>query len=295
MIEAPPVAVGLVGAGPWAWRAHAPALAAGPHTRLSGVWARRPEAAQALAARFETVAHASFDELIDCCEAVAFAVPPAAQAELATEAAEAGRAVLLEKPLAADVDGARRLAAAVRTARVASQMVLIMRYSAPVRLFLVEAAELAPIGAQATWVSGTQLSPSPGSSWRRERGALLDVGPHVIDLLQAALGPIGRLRARGEVTGFTALVMDHDASVVSTAALCARVLGRAARVRFDVFGERGMATLEGAPVPPGTWTTLLGEFAAAVRRGGEHPLDAEHGLRLQELIARAEAQLRDSD
>jgi predicted dehydrogenase len=259
------------------------------------VWARRPEAAEALAARFETVAHARFDELIDRCEAVAFAVPPAAQAELATKAAEAGRAVLLDKPLAADLDGARRLAAAVRTARVASQMVLIMRYSAPVRSFLAEAAELGPIGGQATWVSGAQLNPSPRPSWRRERGALLDVGPHVIDLLQAALGPIGRLRARGEAAGFTALVMDHDASAVSTAALCARVPGLPARVRFDVFGERGTATLQGPPVPPGTWTTLLGELAAAVRQGGGHPLDAEHGLRLQEVIARAEAQLRDSD
>ena len=40
-----PVAVGLIGAGPWARMAHAPMLAKSPHTRLAGVWARRPEAA----------------------------------------------------------------------------------------------------------------------------------------------------------------------------------------------------------------------------------------------------------
>ena len=39
------VAVGLVGAGGWADLVHAPTLAAGPQTRLAGVWARRPEAA----------------------------------------------------------------------------------------------------------------------------------------------------------------------------------------------------------------------------------------------------------
>src|SRR5258707_404244 len=38
-----PVSVGLVGAGPWASMVHAPVLAASPHTRLAGVWARRPE------------------------------------------------------------------------------------------------------------------------------------------------------------------------------------------------------------------------------------------------------------
>jgi predicted dehydrogenase len=226
---------------------------------------------------------------------VAFAVPTAVQAELAPKAAEAGRALLLEKPLAADLDGARRLAAAVRTARVASQMVLIMRYSAPVRSFLAEAAELGPIGAQATWISGAQLATSPSSPWRRERGALLDVGPHVIDLLQAALGPIGGLRASGEAAGLTGLLLEHGASAVSTAALCLRVPGMPARVRFDVFGERGTATLEGPSVPPGTWATLLGEFAAAVREGGGHPLDAEHGLRLQEVITRAEAQVNGLD
>ncbi|GIH71083.1 hypothetical protein [Sphaerimonospora thailandensis] len=44
-----PVPVGLVGAGPWAGTVHAPMLAAGPYTRLAGVWARRPQAAVELA------------------------------------------------------------------------------------------------------------------------------------------------------------------------------------------------------------------------------------------------------
>ncbi|MDQ1396460.1 MAG: hypothetical protein QOG64_1719, partial [Acidimicrobiaceae bacterium] len=39
------LAVGLVGAGPWATMVHAPVLSAGPETLLAGVWARRPEAA----------------------------------------------------------------------------------------------------------------------------------------------------------------------------------------------------------------------------------------------------------
>src|SRR4051794_30351396 len=74
-----PVAVGLIGAGPWASMVHAPVLANSPHTRLAGVWARRPEAAAELAAKNKTVAFDSVDALLDACEAVACAVPPDVQ------------------------------------------------------------------------------------------------------------------------------------------------------------------------------------------------------------------------
>src|ERR1700754_3575338 len=109
-----PVAVGLVGAGPWARMMHGPMLARGPHTRLAGVWARRPERAAGLGAPVFT----RIEELFDHCEAVAFSVPPAVQADLAVLAARAGKALLLEKPLADSLDGSRRLAEAVAEAGV---------------------------------------------------------------------------------------------------------------------------------------------------------------------------------
>ncbi|MFD8008034.1 Gfo/Idh/MocA family protein, partial [Streptomyces mirabilis] len=106
----PPVKVGLVGAGPWARAVHARVLAAGPETRLTAVWARRAEAARETAEPHGAAAVTRFEELLDGCEAVAFAVPPAVQAELAPLAAKAGKALLLEKPLGVDLASARRLA-----------------------------------------------------------------------------------------------------------------------------------------------------------------------------------------
>src|SRR4051812_23012614 len=108
-----PVRVGLVGAGPWAATMHGPVLATGPQTRLTAVWARRSEAAAQLAARLGTHAAGSYEELLDRCDAVAFAVPPDIQATLAPRAARAGKALLLEKPLALDLRAARTLADAV--------------------------------------------------------------------------------------------------------------------------------------------------------------------------------------
>ena len=130
-----PVRVGLVGGGPWASMVHAPVLAAGPETVLAGVWARRSEQAEQLAARHGTTACASVEELFDRSDAVAFAVPPDVQAPLAVRAARAGKTLLLEKPIAGDLAGAEALAAAVDEAGVPSMVVLSWRYAAAVRDF----------------------------------------------------------------------------------------------------------------------------------------------------------------
>ena len=44
-----PVRVGIIGAGPWVPAFYVPVLAPGPETAISGIWARRPEAAAQLA------------------------------------------------------------------------------------------------------------------------------------------------------------------------------------------------------------------------------------------------------
>ena len=118
-----PVAVGLVGAGPWARTMHAQMLSQGPETRLAGIWARNRDAAEALARDVGTVAVGSHDELLDLCEAVDYAVPPNVQARLAARAAQAGKALMLEKPLGLDLDQAQRLAEAVLTAAVPNILV----------------------------------------------------------------------------------------------------------------------------------------------------------------------------
>lgn len=162
-----PVKVGLVGAGPWARGVHARVLAAGPETELAGVWARRPEAAQETAAPYGTPVAARFEELLDSCEAVAFAVPPAVQAELALRAAKAGKALLLEKPIAEDLGAARRLVDAIDEAGVVSQVSLTNRYHPATRRFLEAASEADVFGARACFLSDAFLGgafTTPGGS-----------------------------------------------------------------------------------------------------------------------------------
>ncbi|MFC4585002.1 Gfo/Idh/MocA family protein [Sphaerisporangium corydalis] len=280
-----PVAVGLIGAGPWAEAVHAPTLAAGPHTRLAGVWARRPRSA----ARLGVPVYERIEELFEVCEAVAFCVPPAVQAELGVLAAKAGKALLLEKPLAADLDGARRLADTISETGVASQMVLTFRYSAATKAFLERVRAIEPFGGYALNISGALYSID--SPWRQERGAILDVGPHMIDMLGAALGPITGVRAHGHPLGWIGLLLEHESGAVSEASMsmAARVDHGSSQVA--IFGRHGSEGLDGGDLGYDVFPDMVAEFAQTVRRGGGHPLDARHGLRLQEIIAAAEAQL----
>jgi predicted dehydrogenase len=270
---------------------HAPALAAGPGTRLAGVWARRPEAADELAGRHRTPSYERLDDLFDACEAVAFCVPPAVQAELGVLAAKAGKALLLEKPLAADLDGARRLAGAIEDAGVASQMVFTFRYSPATTAFLARARELAPFGGHGSFIAGALHGGPFATPWRLERGAVLDLGPHVIDLLDAALGRVAGVRAHGHPLRWAGLLLEHESGAVSEASVTMAATGEIPPPRIEVYGSAGSAFLLGPDLGQDVFAEVAAQFAATVRAGGGHPLDARHGLRIQRIIEEAERQL----
>ncbi|MFC5801913.1 Gfo/Idh/MocA family protein [Streptomyces formicae] len=281
----PPVKVGLVGAGPWARAMHARMLAAGPETELAAVWARRPEAARGTAEPYGATAVASFGELLDRCEAVAFAVPPAVQAELAVRAAQSGRHLLLEKPLGPDVSSARKVADAVAEAGVVSQLVLTKRYHPATREFLREAARLEVTGARSCYLHGAFLGGDFATAWRLEHGALLDLGPHLLDLLDTAVGPITTVRATGDPRRWVELTCEHENGAVSQASLSGTVNLPRARTRIELFGPEHELVYDTADIDhEECWPVLRREFAHAVRTGQPTPIDAARGLRLQELM-----------
>jgi predicted dehydrogenase len=286
------VAVGLVGAGPWAGMLHAPMLAGGPETTLAGVWARRPEAARALAEAHGSRAVGSLEELWDICEAVAFAVPPDVQAELATAAARAGRHLLLDKPLALTVGAAERLAAAVGEAGVVSQMVLTNRYGPRGRAFLDAAERVEVVGARCASLSGALLEDSPfATPWRRRHGALLDVGPHLFDLVEAAVGPIEELSGRGDPLRWVSLTCRHAGGQVSEISMSLTLPLAETVFECVLYGPSGALAYHRPPDQPtalaeleAAAATLRREFAAAVTSGTSPTLDVNRGLRLQRLI-----------
>jgi predicted dehydrogenase len=282
-----PLAVGLAGAGPWARHVHAPTMAAGPETRLAGVWSRTEASASALAAVHGVATFPSFDALLDSCEAVALAVPPAVQPDLAVRAAGAGKALLLEKPLAPDVAGAERVAGAVAEAGVGSIMVLTYRFAPAVRDFLAAAGGFTATGGRACFLSGAFLGGDYArSAWRQEHGVLLDVGPHILDLVDAALGPTVGVRAHGDVHGWVGALLEHESGALSEVSISCVAAITPSRTEVEIFGPDGSLGVDGrADAREQVFANLRADLATVARTGEPHPCDASRGLQIQRLVA----------
>ena len=111
----------MLGTGHWADTVHAAGLAAHPDVDLVAVWGRDPVKAEAVAERHGAAAEPDLDTVLDMVDAVAIAVPPDVQAELAYRAAQRGCHLLLEKPLALSVAGADRVVLSVAAGNWARQ------------------------------------------------------------------------------------------------------------------------------------------------------------------------------
>ncbi len=281
--------VGLVGAGPWAEKAYAPMLAAGPETRLACVWSRRPAAAAALAAAHGSAAAESFEALLERCEAVAFAVPPDVQAVLAVQAARAGRHLMLDKPLALTLEPARALVRAVEQAGVVTQLMLTQRYRPATQAFLDAARGFATIGARLAFLSGAFVRGPYANAWRIEHGALHDLGPHAFDLLEAAVGPIEQVVGRGDPRRWVALTCRHAGGAVSELAMSGVMQLPQSVFRLELYGPAGALEFDGvaAAAQAEPWSLARRTFADAVRAGRSPALDVHRGLMLQELIDRS--------
>ena len=286
-----PLAVGLVGSGPWARMVTGPVLAAGPQTRVSGIWSRTASHAQDLAATLGVPAHDDLDALFDGCDAVAIAVTPDAQPEIAIRAARAGKTLLLEKPLAADVEQARTIVDAIGEAAVGSLLMLTYRFDPALDDFLAGAARLEPIGGRGCFISGAFLGGPFNTDWRLERGAVLDIGPHVLDLLEAALGRIVEVEAAGDPLGWVSVNCTHASGATSSASMCCTA-ATDSKTELEVYSSKGAASYDARSVDRNARADRIRSDLVSVAHGVDHPADAAQGLHLQELVAAIEAQLR---
>ncbi|ONI82678.1 dehydrogenase [Saccharothrix sp. ALI-22-I] len=281
--------VGLIGAGPWANMVHAPGLADHPGTRLTTVWARREGVATELANTYGATTAKTPEELLDQVDAVAFAVPPEVQSEIAIKAAELGKHLILEKPIAATLQQAERLTDAVRANGVASLIMLTKRFAPETREQLEQLRETGGwVGGSARWLTGALLGgPFSNSPWRHDRGPLDDIGPHAFDLLDATLGTITDvIAANRSEHGLWQLVFQHEGGATSTATMTMTLPLNPGIAEVIVYGEHGHRVLaDRGTTALQCFTNLLDDFVAMVDSGTtEHPLDVRRGLHLQRII-----------
>jgi predicted dehydrogenase len=225
---------------------------------------------------------------------VAFAVPPAVQADLAVRAADAGRHVLLEKPIALTDDAADALAAAVASAGVASVVFFTARFQPEVRNWIDELGRTGGwSGGSAIWLGTVFSGSSPfDTPWRHEFGGLWDLGPHAVSLLWAILGPVADVTADAGRGDLRYLVLHHEGGATSTATLTLGAPEAAAGFRLEVWGEHGISTLPTEPDGIGALRVALAELAANARSGETaHPCDVAFGRNVTRVLAAAQRHL----
>jgi predicted dehydrogenase len=269
---------GLLGTGHWATQTQAAALAKHDEAVLAGVWGRDLAKAEALADRYGARAYPDLDALFDEVDAVAVALPPDVQAELATRAAGAGKHLLLDKPLALSVAAADRLVEAVDAGGLASLVFFTARFTPAVASFLAERAD------QGGWYAahGTHYASifQPGnpygeSGWRKQRGGLWDVGPHALAALLPLLGPVADVSAVEGPHQSTHLLLRHTGGAASTLSLSLDAAPEATAHTMVYYGEHGTAVLPDAGVSSvDAFTTATSTLIAQVREGAtRHPCD----------------------
>ena len=290
-----PIRFGMVGTGYWADEVHAAGLAAHPEAQLVGVWGRDPDKAADVARRHGAAPFAEVDDLLDAVDAVAFAVPPQVQVELATRAAEAGKHLLLEKPVATDLDAADRLVDAVAQHDVSTVVFFTERFVPAREEWLQDRIDRAPLGARATWLASLQTPDNPfaGSPWRQEDGALWDVGPHALSILLPALGPVGAvtgLRGHGDLVS---LVLRHHSGATSTLQLSLTMPPEATRFGVQLYDEHGWHDRPDHDLDIHlVQQRAVSELVEAMREGRtEHRCDVRFGRTVVEVLHRAEQML----
>jgi predicted dehydrogenase len=296
MVTDSPLRCGLVGTGHWAQINHAPALASTDGIQFTAVWGRDPAAAQALAAAHDAVACSDLDAFLARVDAVVFAVPPDVQSEIAVRAAQAGKHLLLEKPLALTVPAADAVAQAVARAHVASIVFFTARFDPRIRAWLTEVTSQGRwYGARSAWL-GTSLAESNPfrTPWRQEKGGLWDLGPHVVSLLWASLGPVVAVTADVGLPDVTHLVLHHDNGASSTATVTLNAPPAADGLALSLWGEPGQSAAPLAdPDSLAALRVALTELAANVRSGRtDHPCDASFGRDVVHVLAAAEQQIK---
>ena len=286
---------GLAGTGHWARITHAPALSSAAGIEFAAIWGRNPQATADLATEYRATPYQDVSAFLAGVDAVSFAVPPDVQAPIAAQAAREGKHLLLEKPVALTEAAADGLVEAVEQAGVASVVFFTSRFQPEVRAWLAEVeARGGWAGGVSAWLGSALRESNPfNTPWRQDRGGLWDIGPHLISLLWASLGPVTAVTADAGPADVTHLILHHQGGATSTITVTLSATEAAAGVEAYVWGESGrLAAPLGTVDRLAALSTALDELVANARAGQtRHPCDVWFGRDVERVLAEAQRQV----
>ena len=285
MARAKPFRVGLVGAG-FISRVYAQALRRVPEGELVAVCARRRESAERFARELDVkLATDSLDELIEHADVVCVNTPNTLHAEQAIRAAEAGRHVIVEKPLATSLEQAEAIVEACARAGVG----LAYAEELPFVPKFVHARELLDSGALGSplYLTQREAHAGPYSPWFFSRdeaggGVLMDMACHSVECVRWLLGKpdvrrvsaqISRTlhRERTELDDHAVVQLGFEGGVTATCEASWALLG-GMQSRLEIWGSAGYLDVD---LLQGTGTRLYstrGDADAELAAGWSTPV-----------------------
>ena len=185
------VGMGLIGAGGWGGM-HARTYASTDGVVLRGVADIDEEKARALAGHYGALAYRDYRDLVedDAIDAVAIVTPDFAHEDAALVAAQSGKHILVEKPLAMTVAACERIVEAAAQAGVKLMVDFHARWSPPLYK-AYEAIRNGEIGTpQHVYyrLNDRIFVPTEMLSWASKSTVMWFVGSHTIDTLRWLLG-----------------------------------------------------------------------------------------------------------
>jgi predicted dehydrogenase len=179
---------------------HAKAIQNIPNARLAGVWSRTPETAEDFASVYKTRAYSNIPlmirenkvDLVIVCNAHPFHLEPA------VEAANAGANVLVEKPLASDLQDCDDMIRTCKINNVRLGVISQRRWYEPVRR-VKDAIDNGKIGkpvlSTVTMLGWRDKSYYDGDAWRGSwktegGGVLVNQAPHQLDIMLWYMGEV---------------------------------------------------------------------------------------------------------
>ena len=202
--------VGIIGTG-WVAGEHINAFGACPHTEVRALSSRTEQGAKAKAAAcgLECDIYTDFEKMLarDDIDIVAVASPPHLHKEHAVAVAQAGKHMLLEKPIATNLADARAIRDAVAKAGIKTVVSFVLRWNP---LFEIIKAQLADDAIGEVFFGEVDYFHGIGPwykqyEWnvKREMGvsSLLSAGCHALDGLRWFMG--------GEVVEVAQYATDH--------------------------------------------------------------------------------------
>ncbi len=251
---------GIVGCGMIA-HFHAKAIADLNDAKLVGCYNRTPDKAQALASEFGCTAHDSLESLLADPEihVISICTASGAHMEPAVAAAEAGKHVVVEKPLEITLARCDRIIEACEANGVRLATIFPSRFHASSQTFkaAVDSGRFGRLtlgDAYVKWYRSQEYYDSGAwrGTWELDGGgALMNQAIHSVDLLQWMMGPVKRISAA------TATLAHERIAVEDTAVASLEFANGALGVieattaaypgylkRIEIHGSRGSVMME---------------------------------------------------